>query len=182
MACLRTGRPRNRGSIPGKTFISSSNRPHRLWGPLSLFNGHRVRFPGNKTAWGWSWLLNYRECQGYEWVELYLHFPYALIASTGITSSASKLWKDLKSVLTHRRFRNTWHRNLSPKKETQTKSGNGWTCNISDNRVGLLKICSGIAALWIRKRSYTQIFKIGIRFIKVDSSNFIFTTSPVCIT
>jgi hypothetical protein len=48
-----------RGSISfrGKQFLSSPQRPDRLWGrPSLLFNGHRG-LPGGKAAGPWSWPL-----------------------------------------------------------------------------------------------------------------------------
>jgi hypothetical protein len=51
---LRAGHLRNRGSITGrgKRFVSSPQRPDRLW---VLYMGTRGSFPGGKAAGPWSW-------------------------------------------------------------------------------------------------------------------------------
>jgi hypothetical protein len=77
-----------RGSVPdrGNGFFSSGQRLDQLWGPCSLsFDGYLGSFPGVKLSGPWRRSLASMECRGYEWVELHLHFPWALVAWAGTT-------------------------------------------------------------------------------------------------
>jgi hypothetical protein len=70
-----TVRGSNRGR--GRRFVSSPNRPDRLWGPTRLhFNRYPEFFLGAKAAGAWCWPLSSIYSRGSECVELYLHSPY----------------------------------------------------------------------------------------------------------
>lgn len=59
--------------LPVRDFLYSPKLSDGLWGPLP---GGQVRLllsPGKKRPK--RWLLNSVKCQGWEWVELYLHPP-----------------------------------------------------------------------------------------------------------
>jgi hypothetical protein len=71
---LRAGRPRGRGSNPGrvKNFPSPS-RPGQLWSTPNLSNGY-----GGSLVGEWSWPLTSNKCRGEENVDLYIHSPIRL--------------------------------------------------------------------------------------------------------
>jgi hypothetical protein len=68
---LWAGRPRNRGSIPGKgKWYFFSERAHRLCCPSSLlFKGYQELLPRVKAAGAWSWPLSYSQLRGFHGVQ-----------------------------------------------------------------------------------------------------------------
>ena len=124
--CFVSGRPKNRGSIPGRRnwFRSSPKLPDRLWvhpAPYSKGSAGDCTVRTSKRSRVWSWPLTSTSCRHEEWVELrmssgraektlsryrkfysYLHTPWSRVFLEKLTGL--QLLKKFPSFYAARRF------------------------------------------------------------------------------
>jgi hypothetical protein len=67
--------------LAGARFLSSPQRPDRLWGPASLYSTGAVgSFPEGKAAGEWIWPFTSIYCRGQQWWSYTFKPPYVFMA------------------------------------------------------------------------------------------------------